>query len=144
MSTACARLAVLFAVASVVLSFVPAAGATPPANDAFASATAIASFPFSDSISVDYATMEPGEALGPCAYGSLTAQTWYALTPAASGLVRISDSAWFYFQFISAYRQDGVGLSGLTNVACAAWSSGGYSTTQKGKNDDLVKSSLSG
>src|SRR5437763_5773879 len=106
MSTTCARLAVLFAVASVVLSFVPAAEATPPANDALASATAIASFPFSDSLSVDAATMEPGEPLGPCAYGSSTQTVWYALTPTSSGLVRISDSASFYFQFISAYRQD--------------------------------------
>jgi PKD domain len=122
MFTRFARFAVLFVVANAMLTLVPTAGAAPPANDAFANATAISSLPLNDSLTIDNATMEPGEPLGPCTFGSTTAQTvWYAITPASNGRLRVSDSASFYYQFVAAYREDGVGFGGLTNLACASW-----------------------
>jgi PKD repeat protein len=119
------RVALLLALAVVALIGGPTASAAPPTNDAFADAVPVSSLPFSDSVVVDEASMEPGEGLGPCTFGSSNAQTvWYALTAPDSGLVRVSDGASFSYQFIAAYRQDGFGLGGLTNLACASWNSG--------------------
>jgi PKD repeat protein len=124
------------AVAIATLALVPTAGAA-PTNDAFADASAISSLPFTDTAAIDTATMEPGEPLPPCAYGSPNAQTvWYAVTPSSSGMLRISDSATFYYQFLGAYRADGAGLTGLTNVGCASWA---YGTSQTTFNVDAGK-----
>jgi PKD repeat protein len=120
----------LFAVAgllaTVMISFPATASAAPPPNDAFASATAISSLPFSDAgVVIDQATMEPGESLGNCTYGSSNAQTvWYTITPTSSGILRIADSSSFYYQFIAAYQQNSSGLGGLTNLGCASWAYG--------------------
>jgi len=57
---------------------------SPPANDNFASASAITSLPFSDHVDMAAATTEPNEP-SPCSTDSLT--VWYSFTAEASGSV---------------------------------------------------------
>ena len=47
--------------AALALALASSAGAAPPSNDAFGSATLIGSLPFSDSTNLEDATVEPGE-----------------------------------------------------------------------------------
>ena len=118
----------LLALAAVTALFalaLPSTALAVPSNDAFAGATTIdpSSLPFSDSVQIDQASVESGEPYPYCAYG--TAQTvWYAITPSSSGVLRVSDNASFYYQFIAAYREDGTDLTGLANVGCASWAYG--------------------
>jgi hypothetical protein len=118
----------LFALAaafSLLALALPAAAAAAPSNDNFAAATAIdpSALPFNDSVQIDQASTESGEPQPYCAVNM--AQTiWYAVTPTSSGVMRVSDSSAFYYQFIAAYRQDGTDISGLLNVACASWAYG--------------------
>jgi hypothetical protein len=100
----------------------PAVLAAVPSNDNFADATVIdpAALPFSAGVAIDDATTE-SESI-PCGLPSGNGQTvWYAITPAANVTLRAQISASFYYQFIAAYREDGVGLGGLINVGCASW-----------------------
>jgi PKD repeat protein len=108
--------ALLGAVAVVV----PAtASAAPPSNDAFADASAITSLPFSDAVDITEATVESGEPQN-CSY---TPQTvWYAITPTMSGLLRVDPSGSFYGAELNVYRQDGVGLGGLSFLGCGSYS----------------------
>jgi hypothetical protein len=111
-----------------LLALMPGTARAAAENDNFAGATAIdpSSLPFSGSVQIDQASVESGEPYPSCSYG--TAQTvWYAITPTSSGVLRVSDSASFYYQFIAAYRQDGSDLSGLVNVGCAGWAYGTHS-----------------
>src|SRR5690242_7105307 len=58
-----------------------------PSNDNFGNATVIAALPFSDSVDITDATVEPGEQPPSCAFGSSSGKTvWYTFTPAATGL----------------------------------------------------------
>jgi PKD repeat protein len=121
------------AAALTVTAFPSTAGAAPPSNDAFANANVIdpSALPFGDSVAIDEATTESGESLGSCTFGSGNAQTvWYSITPTSSGVLRVSDSASFYYQFIAVYPQNGSGLSGLgPDIGCASWAFGSNSTT---------------
>jgi PKD repeat protein len=90
-----------------------------PANDNFATATVISpgSLPFSDSVSIDAATLEPGEPSGCYQIGK---SIWYAITPTANGVLRADiGSSTFFDRILYVYRQNGTGFSGLSTVACA-------------------------
>jgi len=116
---------------------VPAtATAAPPANDDFANAVVIdpSSLPITTTAAtIDEATLEIGNGESvPCGLAGANAQTvWYAITPTSSGVIQVSDTATFYYQFIGAYRQDGSGLGGLVNLSCSTWYYGQSSTTFK-------------
>jgi hypothetical protein len=101
--------------ANVDFMFVP----TPPgpANDNYASATEIASFPFGDSVNVQYATLESSEP-NPCRV-SWARTIWYTFTAATSGVVTVHPATWQLSGIrATAYRATGTGLSGLTALAC--------------------------
>lgn len=112
---------VLTLVAGVVGPAVQAL-ATAPVNDNFSQATEVTDLPFSETLPIDEATVEGGEGL-PCVppfpYPGQT--VWYSFSPTTSGVVRATNGASFYYRFMAAYRQDGVGLAGLSTVDCASW-----------------------
>jgi PKD domain len=119
------RIRLLQAFAVVALAsgalLVPArANAAPPPNDDFANAIAIdqPSLPFSDSVTIDEATVEAGEPSG-CA--SVGKSVWYSITATSSGVIRadVGNSS-FYDRILYVYRQDGSGLGGLTAIGCAS------------------------
>jgi PKD domain len=114
---------IAFLAALVLLATLPGTARAAAANDSFAGATTIdpSSLPFSDSVQVDQASAEFGEPSPYCSNGATAQTVWYAITPTSGGVLRVSDSASFYYQFIAAYREDGAGLSGLANVGCASW-----------------------
>lgn len=67
-----------------------------PSNDNFGNATVIAALPFSDSVDITDATVEPGERAPFCASGSSSQRTvWYAFTPTATELLSITINAPF-------------------------------------------------
>jgi PKD repeat protein len=128
------RVAMIAALVAGALLAPATAGAAPPTNDDFANATVIdpSSLPITtDAVPIDEATLQIGAGEGvPCGLAGSDAQTiWYAITPTTSGVLRVSDSATFYYQFLGVYRQDGAGLAGLVNLACATWYYGQNSTS---------------
>lgn len=104
--------------------------AAAPSNDGFANATPIAGWPFSETVSIDEATVESGESV-PCDPSfPFPAQTiWYSITPTSNAVLFVLNAATFQRHFIAVYRQDGVGLAGLTEVGCATWFFGRNWTT---------------
>ncbi len=98
------------------LSVVP-----PPANDDFANATQITALPFSDSVYVAGATLQPGEPLSGCSWGSPNRSIWYRYTASADGSVTSTNSPNFT-SVLAVYT--GEELTGLTQVGCV----GSYST----------------
>jgi PKD domain len=113
-------LSLIAAMALAAVAYPTAALASPPTNDDFASAVAIdpSALPFTDSQTIDEATLEPGEPTG-CYYGGKS--VWYSITPATSGALRadISGSS-FGDRILYVYRQDGSGFGGLTTIGCAS------------------------
>jgi PKD repeat protein len=104
---------------SAAALFVPAtASAAPPANDDFANAAVIdpSTLPFNDSVTIDEATLEPGEPLG-CSAGK---SVWYSITPTTNAVIQ-ADTAGSSFgdRIVNVYRQDGPGFGGLTHLGCA-------------------------
>jgi hypothetical protein len=84
----------------------------PPANDNFASATQVASLPFSDSVDTTAATTETGE---PSACFTANHTVWYAFTPGTSGSYTASNNA-----YLAGYV--GTSLDALTSVGCRYYS----------------------
>ncbi len=113
--------AALVAVALLAAVVLPgAARAAPPANDNFSSARVIDpnGLPFSESVPIDEATLEPGEPSGCYLAGK---STWYSFTPTSSGVLRADiGGSTFFDRILYVYREDGSGLSGLSTVACAS------------------------
>lgn len=66
---------------------IPVAAASPPANDAFAGATAIGSLPFSDSVDTSAATTDAddAEANAECGAPATEGSVWYTITAPAEG-----------------------------------------------------------
>ena len=87
----------------------------PPANDDFASAAAIGSVPFSDTVDLTAASAEEGEPTS-CQGLSSQATAWYAFTPTQSGSYVAGRSS---YGVIGAYS--GSSLSGLTQLACGSY-----------------------
>jgi hypothetical protein len=88
----------------------------PPVNDDFASATAVASVPFSEDVDLSAASTEEQEPTT-CQGLSSPATVWYAFTPPSSGsYVAQSGSPG---GTIAAYS--GSSVSGLTQIACGSY-----------------------
>lgn len=104
--------------ACLLLSGVALAAA--PTNDDLAAATGIGTLPFAaDPVLLD-ATIEPGEP-GDC-QGTPTSSIWYSYTPSTTGQVRVTlDGEFGALIQIAVFRDDGPGVSGLTQLSCS-WS----------------------
>ena len=118
------RIALVIAGVVAALLVPGTASAAPPANDNFDLATVIdpSALPFSDSVTIDEATLEGGEPNGPpstCYY--LGKSVWYRFTPSSNGTIRADVSAsTIYDRTLYVYRQESSGLAGLTNIGCAS------------------------
>ncbi|HEU0246914.1 MAG TPA: PKD domain-containing protein [Gaiellaceae bacterium] len=111
-------LAVLAGIAALVLP--GTAAAIPPANDNFANATAIdvSSLPYSETVSLVEAGYEPGES----AYCGVSNTVWYSFTPSSDALVRVDSSGSSFFGAVfNAYRQNGAGIGGLSQITCSSY-----------------------
>jgi PKD repeat protein len=109
------------------------AAAAPPANDDFANATVISqgSLPFSESVTIDEATTEASEP-GQC-YWSNSQTVWYAFTPSATGLYRLTRSSSFYYQFAALWQQNGSTIGDLSSMGCVSWWYGSSTMTFSGQ-----------
>src|SRR5689334_3391803 len=82
------RQALAVAVLALGALVIPAtAAAAPPANDDLTNAAVIdaAALPFNDSVTIDEATLEPGEPAGCYQAGK---SIWYRITPTSNGVIR--------------------------------------------------------
>src|SRR5947208_4100176 len=106
---------------------------TPPANDNFADATVVGEpLPFSDSVSVEAATVEASEPQPSC-NSPVSNTVWYSFTPAGTGTVRITTSG-------------SITASGLSDDTVLAAYTGDTIDTliEEGCNDDTATSFTSG
>jgi PKD repeat protein len=86
-----------------------------PANDDFANAAVVPSLPFSASVDISQATIEPEEPVGCGAQQSV----WYAITPATDAVLQIdTNESGFSDPMLVVYRQDGSGFAGLRLLGC--------------------------
>jgi hypothetical protein len=86
-----------------------------PSNDNFGNATVIGGVPFSYSVDITDATVEPGERAPSCAFGSSSGKTvWYTFTPSATGLLSITINA----PFSTVVAVDTGSVDGLAEVIC--------------------------
>ncbi|GAA2683558.1 MULTISPECIES: PKD domain-containing protein [Actinosynnema] len=92
-----------------------------PVNDSFANATPVTSLPFTEQADVRTATVEPGEAQGSCD-AAPTRSIWYALTPAETASITLSDESRDYYHTLTVYT--GSSLADLTEFAPCWWSYG--------------------
>jgi PKD domain. len=103
---------------------------TPPANDNFANAEAIASLPFSATVDNTDATTEPGEPQG-CS--SQLRSVWYSFTPIENMTVRADMAGSAGFGNVDIYLSSGFGISDLTFLTCASNNSFGDFNVEAGK-----------
>jgi hypothetical protein len=89
--------------------------ASPPGNDNFVSAIPVPSLPFTDSGDLGGTTIEPGEQ-NFCISQEQT--VWYSFTPSSNVLVQADATGLFAPVAVTAYRQDGSDLGGLTFLGC--------------------------
>jgi len=88
---------------------------TPPANDNFANAEAIASLPFYVPVDNTDATTEPGE---PQCFISPFRTVWYSFRPTENMLVRLDMTGSVGFGSVNVYVASGTAISDLTLLAC--------------------------
>ena len=117
----CSTVTVLLVLAGVLLAGAPVLThgqtPTPPANDNFADATVVSEpLPFSDSLSVEAATLEGSEPAPSCS-GPISSSVWYSFTPANTGTIRITTSGSTYDTVLAAYTGDTLGA--LTEEGCS-------------------------
>lgn len=104
------------AAAAFVLAGSSSASAATP-NDFFADAAVIAGVPFSDTVDLSGATVEPGEPQF-CTFMEHT--VWYAFTPPANGVVRFTATgSGFTDTGLSLYQASGPGFPGLSFLGCS-------------------------
>ena len=105
--------------AMIALSVVvaPAASAAAPGNDDFANAISISALPFSDSVDLSEATLEPSE---PQQYFNTAASVWYSISPTSDQKLR-ADMAGSNFSdtLVNVYQQTSSGFGGLMLVTGA-------------------------
>jgi hypothetical protein len=89
---------------------------TPPANDNFANAEPITSFPFNASPDNTEATTEPGE---PGGCGANVGSLWYSITPSQTMALRLSLPPGGVFGAVSVFYATGNTISDLTFLTCA-------------------------
>jgi PKD repeat protein len=88
----------------------------PPLNDAFGSATAITSRPFTDFVDLTAATIEPGEPVTPAgAFTPIVASAWYTYTPLVNETLSITADSCCVTPVFTVYKGSSVGS--LTEVA---------------------------
>lgn len=110
------RVAAFATALMLALSNVQPVYAAAPANDNFASATVISALPFSDSVDITDATIEPGEPLF-CAGSSQT--VWYSFTPAVNAAVNIAvQGSGFNDTVFTVFQAFGPGFGGLSFMGC--------------------------
>jgi chitodextrinase len=89
-----------------------------PANDDFVNAAVIPSLPFSASVDISQATIQPEEPI-PC---GVRQSVWYAITPAADAVLQANtDGSGFPNTVLVIYRQDGSGFGGLSVRDCTTF-----------------------
>lgn len=86
-----------------------------PANDNFASATAVGALPANFSVDTSSATLETGEPLPGCGSG-FGKSVWYAFTPGATTQVTVSTAGSNFDTILGVWT--GGSLGGLTAVTC--------------------------
>jgi PKD domain len=127
--------------AAAALAAPAAALAAPPANDDFANAAAVAALPFSDSVDLAEATMEPGEQ----PFCGATQTVWYAFTATDDVVLRATSSGSSFFSTnLVVYRADGSGLGGLSWVTCGQFGQPAVFTVQTGKTYYIQAGSVFG
>src|SRR5262249_750871 len=99
------------------LSSPPAASASPPANDNFADAQPITSFPFSDSGDLSTTTLEPGE---PQICNGQVGTAWYTFTPTSSAPITVDETGSDGQVAFNIWQDSGGGLTGLNFVGCGS------------------------
>lgn len=92
----------------------------PPSNDNFSNAAAITSLPFSTTVDVTYASLEPGEVR----YCSMETKTiWYSFTPPVNMLIRADTLGSEIGSQVTIYKATGGGVSGQSFLGCSVGSS---------------------
>jgi uncharacterized repeat protein (TIGR01451 family) len=110
----------VFAVALLALGRVPSAlFAAPlfqaPANDNFANALTIFSFPYGDTQSTGSATTQANDPTYPCTGGQHYHSVWYAYTPVADGTLHVDTIGSNYDTVLAVWTG---AWGSLTNVGC--------------------------
>jgi PKD repeat protein len=108
------RTIAILAAALVGLAVAPTALAA-PLNDLFADATAVTSTPFTDTVDLTDAGMEPGE---PQVCSTQTQSVWYRVTLPTRAVLNVGVSGGFGATF-NLYRQFAPGFGGLMFAGCA-------------------------
>jgi hypothetical protein len=93
-----------------------------PSNDNFGSATIVAALPFSNTVDITDATLEPSEPTPSCSFGTAGSSgktVWYSFTPAATGWISAQMVNAFFNTVLGAYA--GTSLASLTEVGCQAF-----------------------
>jgi hypothetical protein len=89
----------------------------PPANDNFASATAVGGLPYADTVDATPATNEAGEPTPSCSYTGQPAGTvWYRYTAPSSGSISVTTFGSYATTVFAAYS--GSTLGSLAEIAC--------------------------
>jgi PKD repeat protein len=92
--------------------------AAPPANDQFANAAPISTFPFFDSGDLNGTTTESGEPQA-CNYQQQT--VWYVLTPSSRTVVRADLNGSDFGVVFNVYQQFGSDIGGLGFINCIGY-----------------------
>ena len=91
-----------------------------PANDAFANAMTVTSFPFTDKSDFRYATVEGGEPLPSCGdWMGANRTVWYTFTPAENGTYSLNMPNLLDGFFMAVYT--GSSIESLTQTHCARY-----------------------
>jgi hypothetical protein len=91
----------------------------PPANDDFANAQVVGDLPFSDTLDLAAATVEPGEPIAPSgAFTPMAKTVWYAFTPAVTRSYSLRTSTCCFTPIRAVWRGDS--LDALTEVASSS------------------------
>ena len=102
-----------------------------PPNDFFSRATPITQLPFSDRLTINEATTEPGEPQ-PCYSSQRT--LWYKFTPSADGVISAStEGSAFDDGNLAIYQAVGPGLEGLDFIGCALFNGSVLFSVQAGE-----------
>src|SRR4051794_39719811 len=90
--------------------------AVAPSNDNFATASDIVALPFSETVDMADATLEPGEPF-PCAFTS--GSTWYRIHATDAEVLRLTLSGPMFQLWADVFRDTGSGMAGLVHtVGC--------------------------
>jgi PKD repeat protein len=105
----------LFVLALLAFTTAEPASASPPDNDLFANAQAIAPLPFTDRGDLDGTTTEPGE---PQVCNFQRQSVWYSFTPAAATAIKIDLNGSDFGVVANVYQSFAPGIGGLGFSGC--------------------------